>query len=89
MPSSVKCFQSTHSVFFTQYTDYSYDNHQIGFKVLKKDLKSDRATALGFGAATTLSAMVPLLNIIAIPAAVCGGTAFYVERLKNKTPNNL
>ena len=72
-----------------QYTDYSYDNHQIGFKVLKKDLKSDRATALGFGAATTLSAMVPLLNIIAIPAAVCGGTAFYVERLKNKTPNNL
>ena len=58
-------------------------------QILKKDLKSDRATALGFGAATTLSAMVPLLNIIAIPAAVCGGTAFYVERLKNKTPNNL
>ena len=69
-----------------QYTDYNYDNHQIGFKVLKKDLKSDRATALGFGAATTLSAMVPLLNIIAIPAAVCGGTAFYVDRLNNKKP---
>ena len=69
-----------------QYTDYSYDNHQISFKILKKDLKSDRATALGFGAATTLSAMVPLLNIIAIPAAVCGGTAFYVDRLNNKKP---
>ena len=69
-----------------QYTDYSYDNHQISFKMLKKDLKSDRATALGFGAATTLSAMVPLLNIIAIPAAVCGGTAFFVDRLNNKKP---
>ena len=71
-----------------QYIDYSYDNHQISFKILKKTLKSDRATALGFGAATTLSTMVPLLNIIAIPAAVCGGTAFYVERLQVKLEKN-
>jgi len=68
-----------------QYADYSYDNHQIGFKVLKQDLKSDRATALGFGAATMLSTMIPLLNIIAIPAAVCGGTVFYLERLKSES----
>ena len=67
-----------------QYVDYSYDNHQISFKQLKKDLNSDRSTALGFGAATTLMSMVPLLNLIAIPAAVCGGTVFYLERLKTK-----
>lgn len=65
----------------TQYVDYSYDNHQISFKALKKDLKNDRKTALGFGAAATLTSMVPLLNIIAIPAAVCGGKLFYIDRL--------
>jgi CysZ protein len=68
-----------------QYTDYSYDNHQIPFKILRKNLKSDRATALGLGAAAMFSTMIPLLNIIAIPAAVCGGTAFYVERLKKES----
>lgn len=67
-----------------QYVDYSYDNHQISFKQLKKDLKSDRLTALGFGTATTLMSMIPLLNLIAIPAAVCGGTVFYLERLQTK-----
>jgi CysZ protein len=52
---------------------------------LRKNLKSDRATALGLGAAAMFSTMIPLLNIIAIPAAVCGGTAFYVERLKKES----
>jgi len=40
---------------------------------------------LGLGAAAMFSTMIPLLNIIAIPAAVCGGTAFYVERLKKES----
>ena len=67
-----------------QYVDYSYDNHQIKFRQLKKDLNSDRVTALGFGATTTFMSMIPLLNLITIPAAVCGGTAFYLDRLQTK-----
>ncbi len=70
-----------------QYIDYAYDNNQINFSSLKADLKSDRTAALGFGAITTLASMIPLLNILTIPAAVCGGTLFYVDRLAtNNTP---
>lgn len=70
-----------------QYVDYAYDNHQISFKTLKTDLKRQRNTALGFGAATTVASMIPLLNIIAIPAAVCGGTAFYLDKLASDKTN--
>ncbi len=71
-----------------QYLDYAYDNHGISFKTLKTDLKNDRNTALGFGSITTLASMIPLLNLFAIPAAVCGGTAFYVERMAEKNKTN-
>lgn len=71
-----------------QYVDYAYDNNQISFKVLKMDLKKDRNTALGFGAITTAASMIPLLNIITIPAAVCGGTVFYLERLAKDNNTN-
>lgn len=69
-----------------QYLDYSYDNHGISFKQLKTDLKQDQNAALGFGGITTVALAIPLLNLFAIPAAVCGGTAYYVERLAEKNP---
>jgi len=28
--------------------------------------------------------MMPLINIVAIPAAVCGGTLFYLEQSEHK-----
>jgi len=65
-----------------QYVDYAYDNNKLAFGTLAKDLKKDRATSLGFGSACTIAAMVPLLNVFAVPAAACGGTVYYVEQLR-------
>lgn len=63
-----------------QYIDYAYDNHKITFSTLKKDLENDKMASLGFGSMTTVASMIPFFNIIAVPAAVCGGTLFFLDR---------
>ena len=72
-----------------QYVDYSYDNHQRSIGELKKDLRRHRWTAIGFGGATTLASMVPVLNILVVPAAVCGAVVFWLEQLDNNTTVSL
>ncbi len=64
-----------------EYVDYAYDNNERSFSEVRAGLAAQRGTALGFGSITTLASMVPLLNIIVVPAAVCGGTALYCEKL--------
>ena len=62
-----------------QYVDYPADNHRVSFPRLRRDLAASRLSALGFGLPVALAAMVPILNLIVVPAAVCGATAFWVR----------
>lgn len=62
-----------------QYVDYPADNHKVGFSRLRKDLAASRLSAMGFGLPVALAAMVPVLNLIVVPAAVCGATAYWVR----------
>ncbi|SFL86620.1 sulfate transporter CysZ [Marinobacter zhejiangensis] len=70
-----------------QYVDYPADNNRVSFPMLKKQLAQRRLSALGFGFPVALAAMVPVLNLLVVPAAVCGATAFWVResRLPVKT----
>ncbi len=65
-----------------EYGDYPMANHGISFKEQHRRLKQTRLTALAFGGGLTLLMMVPLLNFVAMPAAVAGATVFWHERLK-------
>jgi Uncharacterized protein involved in cysteine biosynthesis len=65
-----------------QYVDYAADNHQTDFVMLRKMLRKRRYSSVGFGGTVMLCSMVPLLNIIAMPAAVIGGTLFWVNEIK-------
>ena len=65
-----------------EYTDYPMGNHGITFSEQRERLKQQRFTALGFGGTLTLMMMVPLLNFVAMPAAVAGATIFWHERLR-------
>lgn len=72
-----------------QYVDYPSDNHRESFSDLKRFLRVTRLSAYGFGVPVALGAMVPLFNLVVVPAAVCGGTAYYVrekERLARLEP---
>lgn len=62
-----------------QYVDYPADNHRVSFPTLRRTLGGSRLSALGFGLPVALAAMVPLLNLVVVPAAVCGATAFWVR----------
>ncbi|WP_445356727.1 sulfate transporter CysZ [Microbulbifer sp. ANSA002] len=67
-----------------QYVDYPLDNHQRPFDELKSVLRRRKLTSLAFGGSVMLAKMVPILNIFVMPAAVAGGTALWVERLRRE-----
>lgn len=62
-----------------QYVDYPSDNHRESFGELKQFLQSTRLSAMGFGLPVAVGAMIPLVNLVVVPAAVCGATAYYVR----------
>ncbi len=64
-----------------EYGDYPMANHKLGFKEQHRRLKKVRLSALAFGGSLTLMMMVPILNFVAMPAAVAGATIFWRERL--------
>lgn len=62
-----------------QYVDYPADNHKMPFAVLRRRLADQRLSAFGFGLPVAMLAMVPLVNLVLVPAAVCGATVFWVR----------
>lgn len=64
-----------------EYADYPMGNHGLGFRLQRERLRHRRGLALGFGGATLLATMTPLLNFIVMPAAVAGATILWVENL--------
>ncbi|MFT5690938.1 MAG: CysZ protein [Oceanicoccus sp.] len=65
-----------------QYCDYPMDNHKHSLNDVKTAIGENRMTSLGFGGAVMLGTMVPIVNFIIMPAAVCGATIYWVEELK-------
>jgi CysZ protein len=66
-----------------EYGDYPMANHNLAFKQQHLRLKQTRFSSLVFGGALTLMMMVPVLNFVAMPAAVAGATLFWHERLRH------
>lgn len=64
------------------YHDYPMGNHQLKFPQQRALLRQKRSLALGFGLATLVATMIPLVNFLVIPAAVAGATALYLENYK-------
>lgn len=62
-----------------EYADYPMGNHGLDFRSQHARLKKARLSALGFGGGVTLMMMVPILNFVAMPAAVVGATRLWCE----------
>ncbi len=65
-----------------QYGDYPFDNHKAPFRATRDCLGAHKGLAFGFGITTTLVAMVPVVNFLVMPVAICGATAMYVDRFR-------
>jgi CysZ protein len=62
-----------------QYKDYPFDNHKVPFDVMRAALKEHKGLSYSFGLTVTLFSMIPLVNLIVMPVAICGATALWVD----------
>ncbi|MCB1692482.1 MAG: sulfate transporter CysZ [Pseudomonadales bacterium] len=66
-----------------QFADYAADNNEVSFGDLRALLGRRKIDALGFGILAYLALAIPVLNLVLMPAAVAGGTALWVHRLRD------
>jgi CysZ protein len=62
-----------------QYVDYPSDNNGQDFPGMLAVLRKRRADAWAFGALVAAGSLIPLLNLVVMPAAVAGATAMWLE----------
>jgi len=62
-----------------EYLDYPMSNQGLRAREIRRRLRGRPLLSLGFGGATALLTMIPLVNFIAMPCAVAGATALWVK----------
>lgn len=72
-----------------QYADYAADNHKLPFSDMRKRLAKKSRSSLGFGGCVMGCSVVPFVNIFAMPAAVTGGTLFWLNELSDNPEKKL
>lgn len=66
-----------------QYCDYPFDNHKISFARMRNALSEQRVMNFTFGALVSLFTMIPFVNLVVMPVAVCGATAMWVSEYRD------
>lgn len=67
-----------------EYIGYPMENHGRHFKDINKQALSRRTLSLGFGGSVFLLTSIPVINFLAMPSAVAGATALWVNQQLNK-----
>ncbi|WP_051150807.1 sulfate transporter CysZ [Tatumella saanichensis] len=66
-----------------QYCDYPFDNHRVPFDKMRQQLAAHRSMHLQFGSLVSLFTLVPIVNLMIMPVAVCGATAMWVDHYRD------
>ena len=66
-----------------QYKDYPFDNHKVPFATMKQMLKQNQGISYSFGITVALFSMIPIVNLVVMPVAICGATAIWVDHYKD------
>ncbi len=67
-----------------QYCDYAFDNNRYDFDYMRHILGHNKSACFGFGGAVSIVTAMPLINLIVMPAAICGATLMWVEQLEEQ-----
>jgi CysZ protein len=62
-----------------QYMDYPADNRGESLDKLKATARAHRLTSLVFGSWVGVGMLIPVVNLIILPAAVCGATKLWLD----------
>lgn len=65
-----------------QYKDYPFDNHKISFPQMRQALKQRQGLSYSFGITTAVFSMIPFINLVVMPVAICGATALWVDHYR-------
>lgn len=65
-----------------EYADYPLGNHGLKFRDQRPRLQNRRLLTLGFGLGVLGLMLIPIVNFLAMPAAVAGATALWVRELR-------
>jgi CysZ protein len=65
-----------------EYLEYPLGNHGMSFPQVRRLVAANRKLAMGYGAGIIALTMVPGINFIVMPVAVCGATRMYLDRLQ-------
>lgn len=65
-----------------EYADFPMDNHGLKFRQQRPRLRGRPLLTLGFGLTVLGFTLIPIVNFIAMPAAVAGATVMWVRELK-------
>lgn len=65
-----------------QYCDYPYDNHKVPFATMRDHLSNHKSKCFSFGVGASLFSLIPFVNFIVMPVAICGATSLWVDELK-------
>jgi len=65
-----------------QYKDYPFDNHKIPFDQMRSILGQHKSLSYSFGITVAIFAMIPIVNLVVMPVAICGATALWVDNYR-------
>ena len=71
-----------------EYADYPLGNHGVKFRDQRPRLRHRRFLMLGFGLTVLGLMLIPIVNFVAMPAAVAGATALSVRELRGMDTGN-
>ncbi|NVK56017.1 MAG: sulfate transporter CysZ [Alteromonadaceae bacterium] len=66
-----------------QYCDYPFDNHKVPFATMRTHLSQRKGLSYPFGIAVNIMAMIPIINFLVMPVAICGATAMWVNEYRH------
>jgi len=67
-----------------QYKDYPFDNHKVAFNEMRQALKQRQGLSYSFGITTAVFSMIPFINLVVMPVAICGATALWVDHYRDE-----
>lgn len=68
-----------------EYLAYPMENHALRFVEVRRAAREKRLLTLGFGIATMVATLIPLINFAVMPASVAGATAMYRDKWAHRT----
>ena len=63
-----------------EYLAYPMENHAFSFVEVRRAARDKRLLTLGFGVATMVVTLIPLINLVVMPASVAGATAMWCDK---------